>query len=98
MSRHEEDIIKDLFVVLNLPWTHDLAVSESSPIWKTKMRSIQVMSTLGPVLNCEDDLRILDLCLADESEDVVAEAILSMPVIIYFSCFGVMGSILRRLE
>ncbi|KAI4367378.1 hypothetical protein MLD38_023121 [Melastoma candidum] len=98
MSRHTEDIVKDLFVILNFPWTHDLVVLESSPISKTKMCSIQVISALGQVVHGGDDLRILDLCLTDESEDVVAEAVLSMPLIVYFSCFDVMASIFQRLE
>lgn len=90
--------MKDLLVVLNLPWTQDLVVSEPSHLWKTKIYSIQVLSKLGPLLTDEDDLRVLDLCLHDESEDVVAEAIMSMPVIVYFTRFVAMASMLRRIE
>lgn len=85
-------------VLLKLPWTHPTMVSEQcSTLLKTKVKSLQVLSKIGAGLNGEDNLEILDLCLHDEAEDVIVEAIISMPVIVFWSGFGVLTHLFRRL-
>ncbi|XP_026454641.1 serine/threonine-protein kinase ATR-like [Papaver somniferum] len=41
------DVNADLSVVLMLPWTHLLAMTEADPKWKTKGLSVQVLSKIG---------------------------------------------------
>ncbi|KAI3441185.1 Non-specific serine/threonine protein kinase [Psidium guajava] len=84
--------------VLKLPWTHAFAVSDPSPQWKTKLYSVQILSKLGHSFAAESVLEILDLCLQDEAEDVVVEAIISMPIIVLSSGLAVMSSLFGRLK
>ncbi|KAI3887638.1 hypothetical protein MKW92_052728 [Papaver armeniacum] len=41
------DVNADRGVVLMLPWTHLLTMTEADPIWKTKCISVQVFSKIG---------------------------------------------------
>ncbi|XP_056170174.1 serine/threonine-protein kinase ATR isoform X2 [Syzygium oleosum] len=96
--RDEEGNANALIGVLKLPWTHSFAVSDPSPQWKTKVYSVQILSKLGHSFAAESILEILDLCLQDEAEDVVVEAIISMPIIVLSSGLAVMSSLFGRLK
>lgn len=96
--RDEEGNANALIGVLKLPWTHAFAVSDPSPQWKTKVYSVQILSKLGHSFAAESILEILDLCLQDEAEDVVVEAIISMPIIVLSSGLAVMSSLFGRLK
>ncbi|KAJ4962511.1 hypothetical protein NE237_022450 [Protea cynaroides] len=84
--------------VLKLPWTHSHVVAQTHSIWKTKCLSIQVLSMIGIRLKCESDLEVLDLALHDEVEEVRAEAVISMPMIVVWSGLGLLADIFGRLE
>ncbi|XP_030522795.1 serine/threonine-protein kinase ATR isoform X2 [Rhodamnia argentea] len=96
--RDEEGNANALIGVLKLPWTHAFAVSDRSPQWKTKLYSVQILSKLGHSFAAESVLEILDLCLQDEAEDVVVEAIISMPIIVLSYGLAVMSSLFGRLK
>ncbi|KAI6701007.1 hypothetical protein NL676_015331 [Syzygium grande] len=96
--RDEEGNANALIGILKLPWTHAFAVSDPSPQWKTKVYSVQILSKLGHSFAAESILEILDLCLQDEAEDVVVEAIISMPIIVLSSGLAVMSSLFGRLK
>ncbi|KAG7975717.1 hypothetical protein I3843_06G113400 [Carya illinoinensis] len=85
-------------VVLKLPWSHSLVVTEPHHRWTTKCISVQVASKLGPSLITEIGLEVLDLSLHDDVEEVRLEAVASMPVIVLWSGLGALTHIFRRLE
>ncbi|OVA08868.1 Phosphatidylinositol 3-/4-kinase [Macleaya cordata] len=88
----------DLGLVLMLPWTHSLLVSEAHPLWKTKSLSVQVLSKIGIALNVESVLQIFDLALHDEAEEVRVEAVISIPMIVLSSGLSILAQMLGRLE
>ncbi|KAI3855897.1 hypothetical protein MKW98_007860 [Papaver atlanticum] len=92
------DVNADPGVVLMLPWTHLLAVTEADPIWKTKCLSVQVFSKIGFAVKPESVLEILDLALCDEAEEVNVEAVISIPMIVLCAGRGILPHMLRRLE
>uniref|UniRef100_A0A2N9HIL2 Serine/threonine-protein kinase ATR n=1 Tax=Fagus sylvatica TaxID=28930 RepID=A0A2N9HIL2_FAGSY len=98
LFKNTDDDAYLLHVVLKLPWTHSLVVTEPHHPWKTKCISVQVASKLCPSLKTETDLEILDFGLHDEVEEVRLEAVVSMPVIVLWSGLGVLTHIFRRLE
>ncbi|XP_059445807.1 serine/threonine-protein kinase ATR isoform X2 [Corylus avellana] len=87
-----------LSMVLKLPWSHSLLITEPQNTWKTKCISVQVASKLGSSLKTEIGLEVLDLSLRDEVEEVRLEAVVSMPVIVFWSGLGVLTHIFRRVE
>ncbi|KAI3834279.1 hypothetical protein MKX03_030086 [Papaver bracteatum] len=92
------DVNANLRVVLMLPWTHLLATTEADPMRNTKCLSVQVLSKIGSALKPESVLEILDLALCDEAEEVRAEAVISIPMIVLCSGLGVLPHMLRKLE
>lgn len=87
-----------LNTVLKLPWTHSLPVTQVHSLWKTRCLSVQVASKIGTKLKTESLLELLDLALYDEAEEVRAEAIISMPVIVFCSGHGLLAHMVKRLE
>lgn len=87
-----------LSMVLKLPWSHSLLITEPQNTWKTKCISVQVASKLGSSLKTEIGLEVLDLSLRDEVEEVRLEAVVSMPVIVFWSGLGVLTHIFKRVE
>ncbi|GER42368.1 serine/threonine-protein kinase ATR [Striga asiatica] len=90
-----EDLLRP---VLRLPWNCNHAVIESHPSWKAKCLSIRILSRLGCTAQHSVDLDILDLGLHDDDEEVRAEAIMSMPVIVLFSGSPLLRPMFGRLE
>lgn len=84
-------------MVLKLPWTHDVVVTEPHPPWKAKCTAVQVFSKLGQSVT-DQDFGILDLALHDEFDEVRAEAFISLPVIVLWSGPGVLTHMFNRLE
>ncbi|KAI3991217.1 hypothetical protein MKX01_022438 [Papaver californicum] len=66
------DVDANLRVVLMLPWTHLLAITEADPIWNTKCLVVQVFSKIGFAVKPESVLEILDLALCDEAEELLS--------------------------
>lgn len=87
-----------LSMVLKLPWTQPIVVSEPHPPWKTKCTAVRVFSKLGQSLTTESDFEILDLACCDESEEVRIEAIICLPVVVLWSGLNVLPHIFKRLE
>lgn len=85
-------------IVLKLPFTHSFMLTESDPPWRTKSLAIQVVSKVGPSLNIESILEVLDLGLHDEADEVRIEAVVSMPVIVLWSGLDVLRHVFGRLE
>lgn len=88
----------DLMDLLQLTWTSRSLVAHTHPVWKIKCLSIQVLSKIGTKLNAECDLEVLDLAIHDEVEEVRAEAVISMPVIILCSGLNLLANMFKRLE
>ncbi|PHT64079.1 Serine/threonine-protein kinase ATR [Capsicum annuum] len=83
--------------LLRLPWTSSQSTDTYSSS-KAKILSLRILSKIGPVLQGENDLEILDLGLRDTAEDVKIEAVISMPVILMWSGFGLLNHMFKRLE
>ncbi|XP_047310870.1 serine/threonine-protein kinase ATR [Impatiens glandulifera] len=90
--------VKDFMPLLRLPWTHTLAVCEPYYMRKTKSLALLVLSKMGCLSECGDDLDILDMSLKDEDEEVRKEAIGSLPLIVLWSGFSLMTRIFRILQ
>ncbi|MCD7463303.1 hypothetical protein HAX54_050313 [Datura stramonium] len=83
--------------LLRLPWTRSQSTDTYSSS-KAKILSLCMLSKMGPVLQGGNDLDILDLGLLDTAEDVRTEAVISMPVILMWSSFGLLNHMFKRLE
>ncbi|KAK4772042.1 hypothetical protein SAY86_013817 [Trapa natans] len=83
---------------LKLPWTHSFKVSVPQYLIRSKIHSVQVLSKLGPTLDDETSAEIFDLSIHDEAEDVVAEAILSIPVMVLCSGPHMLKHMFRKLK
>ncbi|KAK7343322.1 hypothetical protein VNO77_11979 [Canavalia gladiata] len=94
----DENYLVDLILVLKLAWTHMLTAIDNHCPWKAKCLSLQVVSKLGPNLNSEVVLEVLDLGLHDEAEEVRTEAAISMPVMVLWSGLDVSSPIFERIE
>ncbi|XLR61216.1 hypothetical protein S83_011888 [Arachis hypogaea] len=57
--------------------------------WKAKCLSLQVLSKLGPNLTSSVVLEVLDMGLHDETEKVRIEAVISMPVMLFWSTLDI---------
>ncbi|XP_058072546.1 serine/threonine-protein kinase ATR isoform X2 [Magnolia sinica] len=84
--------------VLKLPWTHSLLAAQAHSLWKTKCLSVQVVSKIGTRLKTESDLEVLDLAICDEAEEVRAEGVISLPVVVLCSGSGLLPQVYRRME
>lgn len=98
LLKNKGDGVDLLNVVLKLPWTQPIVVSEPHPPWKTKCSAVRVFSKLGQSLTTESDFEILDLACRDESEEVRIEAIICLPVVVLWSGLNVLPHIFKRLE
>ncbi|XP_061337449.1 serine/threonine-protein kinase ATR [Gastrolobium bilobum] len=87
-----------MLLVLKLPWTHTLLGIDNHCPWKAKCLSLQVVSKLGPSLNSEAVLEVLDLGLHDEADEVRTEAAISMPVMVLWSGLDVLSPVFKRME
>ncbi|XVF45588.1 hypothetical protein PTKIN_Ptkin02bG0218200 [Pterospermum kingtungense] len=85
-------------VVLQLPWTHSLAVPTPHIPWRAKLISVQVVSKLGPSFCTGSGFEVLDLALHDEAEEVRKEAFVSMPLIVIWSGLDTLANMFRRME
>lgn len=94
-DNHDRNLIH---VVLKLPWSHTLLTIDHHCLWKTKCLSLQVASKLGPSLNREAILEVLDLGLRDEAEEVRIEAVNSIPVMVLWSGHDLLSPVFKRME
>lgn len=74
-----------IFQVLKIPWTCPDIITSSRPQLESKSVSVQVASKLGVVCRIESILEVIDLGLHDEAEEVRIEAIISMPMMVFWS-------------
>ncbi|KAJ1436334.1 Zinc finger C2H2-type [Sesbania bispinosa] len=96
--QNENSHVELILLVLKLPWTHMLLAVDNHCPWKAKCLSLQVVSKLGPTLNSEVVLEVLDLGLRDEAEEVRTEAAISMPVMVLWSGLDVSSAVFERME
>lgn len=82
-------------VLLKLPWT--CSSCDPSHMKKRKCVSIQVASRLAGNLS-EFSLEVLDFGLHDEDEEVRSEAVVALPVVVFWSDLRVLSHVLKRLE
>lgn len=80
----------DMSSILVLPWTHSFSGGQVHSIQQLKCFSVQILYKIGNKMGTEDVLKILDMALGDESEDVRIEAVMSMPLMLFFSGPSVM--------
>ncbi|KAB2602641.1 Ataxia telangiectasia-mutated and RAD3-related [Pyrus ussuriensis x Pyrus communis] len=92
-----KNVDADLVYVLKLPWTYPHVVPDPHPLWKCKCISVQVSFKLGHITSTKTQLEVQDLGLHDEFEEVIIEAIISMPVIVMWSGIGWLPHVSRRL-
>ncbi|KAL5978486.1 hypothetical protein ACLOJK_029603 [Asimina triloba] len=83
--------------VLKFPWSHSLLTTQAHSLSKTKCFSVQIFSKVCGRLKFQN-LQLMDLALCDEAEEVRAEAIISLPVVILFSGTGLIPQVLGRME
>lgn len=83
-------------IVLKLPWTHNLVIS--GPTWKMKCLSLQVLSKMGCQLQSESHLSVLDLSFRDEVVEVRTEAVICMPLTVFWSGFAFLTHMFKRLQ
>ncbi|XP_042464965.1 serine/threonine-protein kinase ATR-like isoform X2 [Zingiber officinale] len=88
----------DFLELLKLPWTCNSIIQQACEVSKIKCLCIQIFSKIGPKLNDESDLEVLDLAIHDEDEEVCIEAVTSMPVIVLCSGQIFFEKMLRKLE
>ncbi|XP_057837480.1 serine/threonine-protein kinase ATR isoform X2 [Cryptomeria japonica] len=86
-----------LFAILKLPWTLSSTDGQSHANWKIKCKAITVVSKTGIKEKSECNLEVLDLALNDQNSDVRAEAVASMPILV-FSCYEIIKAVCKRLE
>lgn len=94
----EKDDHADLMRMLKLPWTHSLTVSKPEQLRKIKCIAVQVACKIRQSNNFRNDLEVFDLSLHDEAEEVRTEAVISMPVMVFWSGLSVLAHIYRQLE
>ncbi|ONK66743.1 uncharacterized protein A4U43_C06F11490 [Asparagus officinalis] len=90
--------ILDLINLLELAWSNHALVCHTDSIRKIKCLSIQIFSKAGINLNDQCALRLLDMALKDDDEEVKIEAVSSMPVIILCSGYRILENMFGRLE
>ncbi|KAL1345297.1 serine/threonine-protein kinase ATR isoform X2 [Arachis hypogaea] len=73
------------------------AVDNDCP-WKAKCLSLQVLSKLGPNLSSSVVLEVLDMGLHDEAEKVRTEAVISMPVMHFWSTLDISSPVIQKIE
>ncbi|XP_074371417.1 serine/threonine-protein kinase ATR [Apium graveolens] len=83
--------------VLKLPWNNSYGNIEPHLQWKAKCLSLQVVSKMVSLSRSGSNLEVLDLGLSDEAEVVRMEAIISMPVIVFWSGSNMLTHILKRM-
>lgn len=98
LLQHGSNDAELLHVLLKLPWTHRLLAGGHRCPWETKCLSLQVASKLGPSLNNEVILEVLDLGLFDEAEEVRIQAVISMPVMVLWSGRYLLPRAFERME
>ncbi|GLT42972.1 hypothetical protein SLA2020_169490 [Shorea laevis] len=98
LFKNEVENLDLINVVLKLPWTHSLVVHKPHPAWKAKCASIKILSKLGPSFSAGIGFEVLDLAVQDEVEEVRIEAILSMPVMVFWSGLYALNHVFKRLE
>lgn len=88
----------DVLNLEKLVWTQPSLFGQSHHITKIKCLSIQILSKIRANHIVERYLEILDLAFHDKDEKVQAEAIISMPVIVFYSGGCLLEHCFRRLE
>lgn len=97
LFQNENSAAEFMQYVLKLPWNNSYGIIESHLQWKAKCLSLQVVSKMVSLSQSASNLEVLDLGLRDEAEVVRMEAIISMPVIVFWSGSNMLTHILKRM-
>lgn len=87
--------MKAIQVLLKLPWTQPDLFEKTNSLLKSKCLSVGICAKLHLR---ESDFGIFDSALSDDSEQVQAVAVISMPLRAFFSDLDVLPHIFRRLK
>ncbi|MQL84785.1 hypothetical protein Taro_017301 [Colocasia esculenta] len=88
----------DIIRMVKLVWAQSSVLSQTHPLTRLKCLSIQILSKIGTNNLTESYFEVLDLALNDTAEEVQVEAIISIPVIVFYSGGYLLGQCSRRLE
>lgn len=91
------NVDNDLKLVLKHPWSHEHALGEHYPLWKSKCSAVQVFSKTE-ISNPESDFEVWDWSIVDESDHVRMEAVISMPLIVFWSGAGALKLVFQKLK
>ena len=97
-SREQFVNTETLFSILKLPWLFLNIDSQSDIIRKTKCKVISMFPKIGIKAMSENILEVLDLALQDQSADVRAEAVASMPILAFNPSYDIITAMCKRLE
>ncbi|CAN8236301.1 unnamed protein product [Cochlearia groenlandica] len=86
----------DIQVLLKFPWTHSLLFKNPSSLLKSKCFSVGIWTKLGFQDGFGFD--IFNMALSDDSEQVRAFAVISMPLKVLFSDLDALPHMFRKLE
>ncbi|CAA6663251.1 unnamed protein product [Spirodela intermedia] len=88
----------DVLNLEKLVWVQPSVFGQSHHITKIKCLCIQILSKIRANHTVERYLEILELALHDKDQEVRAEAVISMPVIVFYSGGCLLEHCFRRLE
>ncbi|CAN7059710.1 unnamed protein product [Brassica rapa subsp. trilocularis] len=92
----KENDLDAIQVLLKLPWTHSLLFKRPSSLRKAKCLSVGMWTKLG--IQSGSGFDIFSTALSDDSEQVRAVAVISMPLKVLFTGLDALPHIFRRLE
>lgn len=91
--------LRDIVIfILKIPWTHSFVGNQSHPLWRIKCFSLQILTKIAFTVNSESDLAVFDLALHDEDENVKAEAVISLPILVLCSGLRLSVQMCKKLE
>jgi serine/threonine-protein kinase ATR len=92
-----EDYV-DLVNLLKLMWSDGHASTQACLDWKLKCLMVQVIAKIGDKLNTECYLEVLELAIHSESADVQNEALMPLPIIVWYSGPRMLGVMFKKLQ
>ncbi|KAL0773839.1 PREDICTED: serine/threonine-protein kinase ATR [Brassica oleracea var. oleracea] len=92
----KENDLDAIQVLLKLPWKHSLLFKRPSSLGKAKCLSVGIWTKLG--IQSGSGFDIFSMALSDDSEQVRAVAVISMPLKVLFTGLDALPHIFRRLE
>lgn len=92
----KENDLDAIQVLLKLPWTHILLFKRPGSLLKAKCLSVGIWTKLG--IQSGSGFELFSMALSDDSEQVRAVAVMSMPLKVLFTGLDALPHIFQRLE